>query len=135
MHGMYGAGNFLVSANGTLYSQFSVDLVPLVGNNSVIGRSLVIWSAQDDCQPPDGTNTFGGVPAAWGVIGVSSQASTNNTAHSVSSESTIFVAQLGPTSNAPPGAGGYVWIQMRNNTNLHQVYVRLWGLPPFTTHG
>jgi hypothetical protein len=129
------AGNFVVSSNGTLYSQFAVDLVTLVGNNSVIGRSLVIWSAQDDCQPSDGTNTFGGAPAAWGVIGVSSQGTTNNTAHSISAESSIYVAQLGPTSNAGVGAGGYVWIQRRNNTGLHQVYVRLWGLTPFSTHG
>ncbi len=135
-------GNITARANGTANVQFSVDLLTLVGDFSVIGRSLVIWDSPGPCYPEMQGDGLLGFILAQGVIGT--EFITGQTAHTTNvlnskPGTAMYVATLTATTAAAgadaPDAYGTVWIREGADPSKHYVYAHLYNLPPLTVHG
>jgi len=98
-------GNWWVDENGSISESKNIsDMISLSGNNSIIGRAVVIHSATDDC----GTASSSGSRLAFCVIGIHNM--TNNAA-SVAYKPPVATCIMTPTSSATEDQSpmGKIW--------------------------
>jgi len=130
-------GNWDVSADGKIIQEKVLDLLTLTGDNSIIGRAVVLHNNTDDCV----TVPSSGARIARGVIGIGNPAyfpaslgsvTLPNTAVNTGAKSGgIAVCYLTPNTGSI--VSGKVFFNVVNN--LLQVTASVSGLPAGTAHG
>jgi len=120
-------GNWNANA-GSISQTKSFDIMQLTGDNSIIGRAVVVHSGTDDCATQPTGNS--GSRLAFCVIGVQSTTDTNNAAST--SSTSRAVCQLKGTSYCP-GCAGQVWLA-QDGSDV-QVTAKVTGLALNSAHG
>lgn len=130
-------GNWDVSADGKIIQEKELDLLTLTGDNSIIGRAVVLHNNTDDCV----TVPSSGARIARGVIGVGNPAYFPSSLGSLTLPNTavnsgvksggIGVCYLTPNTGSI--VSGKVFFGMVNG--LLQVTAKVSGLTPNTAHG
>lgn len=101
--------------NGAIEETKTLDLLTLTGENSILGRSVVVHDTLDSCT---GTAGDAGSRIGFGVIGISSTEPNAAASASVIGD-TGLIAVLRSTSNCPfsngTGCNGLVWFENSDN--------------------
>ncbi|PRP83212.1 ras-related protein Rab-11B-like [Planoprotostelium fungivorum] len=113
-------GNWNVDANGAVLETKVLDLLPLTGDQSVIGLAVVVHNQTDDCL----NISSAGSRIAFGIIGVANV--VNNTASaSTTYAGGIAVAHVTPTTTASNFTSGTVYFHQtpQDLLNISAAYV------------
>jgi len=112
-------GNWVVDANGNVNQQKSLDLLTLLGANSIIGRAVVVHKLTDDCMNISSSSTR----LAHGVIGIGNSTGYTNEAVNGATGTTNAICFLKPTIGSNVTAT--VWFQQVGGIGATTVYAMI----------
>jgi superoxide dismutase, Cu-Zn family len=118
-------GNITSDANGAVEAVLLSSLVSVFGNDSVVGRSILIHANPDDCVTQATGNA--GARIAIGIIGIANTVLSPQMEYNAwtSGSSTTVVSKLRPTTNIP-GCSGDVWFRVNpSDPTMVDVYARI----------
>jgi len=119
------------ATNGVINSTGQLDLLEMIGENSIIGLSLVLHDKPDNCSSSLETPSN---KLAVCVIGITNV--DNNAVANYNTAATSAVAVLQPTSNCNASCTGTVWLSIAQNApGSVTVIAQVAGLKVGSAHG